>query len=69
MESNALPHYRYGDPADVVERMELNELGCRACGSHRIVFDRVVCGDERNEQQLGVPRVGHRCRLFTERGE
>lgn len=66
MASNALPHYCYGDPADVVERLELNALGCRACVSHKVVFDRVVCGDVRNESQKGVPKVGYRCPLFNE---
>ncbi len=64
---NVLPHYFYGDPADVVESMQLDELGCRACQSHKVVFDRVVCGDVRSEQQIGVPRVGHRCPLFDDR--
>jgi len=66
--SNAHPHYYYGDPADVVERAEMDALGCRACRSHKVVFDRVMCGDVRNEQQTGVPRVGHRCPLFDDRG-
>lgn len=66
MRSNAVPHYFYGDPADVVERLELDDLGCRACLSHRVVFDRVVCGDGRNDRQVGVPRVGHRCKWFRD---
>lgn len=66
--SNALPRFMYGNPADVAERLELDELGCRACASHRLVFDRVLCGDVRNEMsQSGVPRIGHRCRWFNER--
>lgn len=64
--SRALPRYMYGDPADVVERLELNELGCRACVSHKIVFDRVICVDGRNEQQNGVPMIGHRCKWFAD---
>lgn len=65
--SNALRQFMYRDPAEVVERAELNALGCRACSSHRIVFDRVLCGDVRNEtQQAGVPRIGHRCKWFVE---
>lgn len=68
MRSNALPHFMYRDPADVVEHDELNQLGCRACVSHRVVFDRVLCGDERNKtQQAGVPRIGHRCKWFVEK--
>lgn len=66
MRSNTVPHYFYGDPADVVERLELDDLGCRACLSHRVVFDRVVCGDGRNDRQVGVPRVGHRCKWFKD---
>ncbi len=66
--SNARPHYYYGDPAIVVERLELDALGCRACKSHKIVFSRVVCGDVRNERQTGVPCVGHHCPLFNDRG-
>lgn len=66
MEGKVLPRFMYGDPADVVERMELNDMGCRACLSHKVVFDRVVCGDSRNELQRGVPRVGYRCRWFRD---
>ena len=66
--SKALPRFMYGDPADVVERVEMDRLGCRACVSHLAVFDRVVCGDPRNEmKQAGVPRVGHRCKWFVEK--
>lgn len=68
MRSSAVPHFMYRDPADVVERMELDQLGCRACVSHRVVFNRVLCGDVRNEtQQAGVPRIGHRCKWFVEK--
>ena len=67
MRSNALPSHFYGDPADVVERLEMDQLGCRACTSHKVVFDRLICGDGRNEQQVGVPRVGHRCKWFNEK--
>jgi hypothetical protein len=52
----------------VVERLEMDRLGCRACVSHRLVFDRVICGDGRNEaKQSGVPRIGHRCKWFVEK--
>lgn len=68
MGSNALRSFMYYDPADVVERLEMDRLGCRACKSHRVVFDRVLCGDVRNEvQQAGVPRIGCRCRWFDEK--
>ena len=36
--SRALPHYCYGDPADVVERMELRDMGCKLCASHDVVL-------------------------------
>lgn len=66
--SRALPRHFYGDPADVVERAEMDRIGCRACVSHRVVFDRVICGDVRNEaKQSGVPRIGHRCKWFVEK--
>lgn len=66
MGSRALPAFMYGDPADVLERSQLNRLGCRACVAHRVVFGRVVCGDVRNQtQQAGVPRVGHWCKWFV----
>lgn len=64
--SRALPHYFYGDPADVVERMELREMGCRLCVSHDVALGRVVCADSRNESQRGVPGVGYRCKFFKE---
>lgn len=67
MNSRALPSFYYRDPAEVVERRELNRLGCRACVSHKIVLDRVMCTDVRNERQAGVPAVGHRCKWFLER--
>lgn len=57
----------YGDPADVVERLEMDQLGCRACKTHKVVFDRVLCGDGRNEKQTGVPRIGHRCKWFNDK--
>lgn len=68
MRSNALRQFMYRNPADVVEWAELDALGCRACSPHRVVFDRVLCGDVRNEtQQAGVPRIGHRCKWFVEK--
>jgi hypothetical protein len=65
--SNALPRFYYDDPADVVERLQQDLLGCRLCTSHQVTMGRVVCGDERNSQQRGVPDIGHRCRYFNER--
>jgi hypothetical protein len=63
----ALPAFMYRDPAEVVERMELDELGCRICSSGESTFLRMVCGDARNEKQKGVPFIGHRCKWFSER--
>lgn len=67
--SRALPHYCYGDPADVVERMQLRDMGCRLCASHDVVLGRVVCTDSRNESQRGVPGIGYRCKFFEERSD
>lgn len=68
VQSSALRSFMYGDPADVVERLEMDQLGCRACRAHKVVFDRVLCGDVRNEtQQAGVPRIGHRCKWFSDK--
>ena len=67
-ESKALPSFMYGDPANVVERMELDELGCSLCTKGNVTFIRVVCGEPRNEKQKGVPYIGHRCRWFDEKG-
>ncbi len=64
--SRALPSHRYGDPADVAERAELEALGCKACVRHSIAW-RVICRDARNEAQKGVPYVGHRCKWFEEK--
>ena len=63
----ALPSYYYRDPAEVIERVEMNRLGCQACASHKVVLGRVMCGDDRNERQVGVPGVGYRCKWFIER--
>lgn len=63
-----LRKFMYRDPAYVAEMLELDDLGCRACLSHKIVFDMVVCVDARNEaKQKGVPHAGHRCRFFNEK--
>lgn len=68
VQSSALRSFMYGDPADVVERLEMDQLGCRACNAHKVVFDRVLCGDVRNEtQQAGVPRICHRCKWFNDK--
>lgn len=66
--SRALPAYYYGrDPADVVERNQMDALGCRACLRAITAFGLVRCSDQRNEKQKGVPGIGHRCKFFKER--
>lgn len=41
--SAALPFYAYGDPAKIIEELELKALGCKACVHSETVFDRSVC--------------------------
>lgn len=65
--STALPAWMYGDPADVVERLELDDLGCKACSMSEMAF-KVVCTHSRNKQQKGVPQIGHRCKWFRDMG-
>lgn len=65
--SRAFPMHFYGDPALVVERAELDDLGCRICDQHGHVLDRVVCHAEKNVKQRGVPYIGHRCKWFGEK--
>lgn len=67
MKSTALPIRFYGNPADVVERNQLDQLGCRVCESAAIVMSKVFCAEPKNENQKGVPRIGHRCKYFNER--
>lgn len=62
--SNAMPAYMYADPALVVERQELVELGCRACGKHTYLFGKVVCTDPRKADNKNVPRIGSKCKFF-----
>ena len=66
--SRALPAHCYRDPAEVVERQQLNELGCRACSSHAVLYDRVLCCDPRKLDNKGVPHIGHKCKWFVLRG-
>ena len=68
MRSGAMPAFMYRDPAAVVEELELRELGCGGCLLSGVVLGRMVCGDERNQKQHGVPSIGHRCKWFMERG-
>jgi hypothetical protein len=65
MESRVLPKHMYRDPAEIVEAQELRRLGCLACQHHKVVFDRVMCGNEKNSIQFGVPKLGNRCKYFT----
>jgi hypothetical protein len=65
MESKVLPKHLYRDPAEIYEARELKRLGCRACSHHKVVLDRVMCADERNSIQFGVPKIGNKCRWFT----
>lgn len=65
--SHVLPAHRYGDPADVAEQDELDDLGCKVCAAHGFTWRRVICRDARNEKQKGVPYVGHRCKWFEEK--
>ena len=64
MNSRALPVHCYGDPADVVERKQLHEMGCTACDSHAHLLGRVVCGDARKATNKDVPRIGSKCKFF-----
>lgn len=65
--SGALPSWMYRDPAEIVERNEMNELGCKACKKSIVFFGLTRCEDPRNENQKGVPGIGHRCRIYVER--
>lgn len=67
--SRALPWHMYGDPALVVERAEIRELGCRLCQSASVTLMRAFCGETRNTQQRGFPTVGDRCKWFVERDQ
>lgn len=66
--SRALPLYFYRDPAEVIERLDLDRKGCSVCASFKLVLGRGLCTDARNDKQRGVPRIGHKCRWFSERG-
>lgn len=62
--SNALPAYCYRDPAEVVERQQLTELGCIACEKHTHLFGKIVCSEVRKTDNKGVPRIGSKCKYF-----
>lgn len=59
----------YGDPANIAERNELDRMGCALCAMAEKILVRTVCTDPHNTKQKGVPRIGHRCRWFREKGE
>lgn len=67
-QSHALPIHAYGDPADVVERNQMNDLGCRACKKHEMYFGKVVCTEPRKTSHKDVPRCGHKCKFFELKG-
>lgn len=67
-ESKALPSYRYGDPANVVQFDEMDALGCRLCTKHAVLLAESFCTEEGNGKQKGVPNIGHRCKWFVEKG-
>jgi hypothetical protein len=66
--SYALPAQCYGDPSDVVERRQLNDLGCLACGKHSHLFGKVVCTEPSKTSYKDVPRVGSKCKYFELKG-
>lgn len=66
--SRALPAWAYGDPAEAVERSELEILGCKACGKEWPVLGKAQCTEPKNDRQKGVPWIGYRCRWFQLRG-
>ncbi len=59
-----LPQHMYQDPAIVVERKELADLGCRACEKHTHMFGKVVCTDPRKTSNKNVPSIGSKCKFF-----
>ena len=63
--SNALPAHMYRDPAQVVERAELTDMGCRACEHHAYLFGRVVCSNPNKTDNKNVPRIGTKCKWFA----
>lgn len=62
--SHALPLHYYRDPAEVVEHLQLRELGCVACDQHTNVLGRVMCTDPRKTTNKGVPHIGDKCKYF-----
>lgn len=67
-DSHALPAWRYGNPADIVEYDQMDAMGCRLCKSFVEAFVGSVCTDDKNSVQKGVPNIGHHCKWFVEKG-
>lgn len=63
-----LPSHMYLDPAIVMERKELLELGCRACEKHTHMLGKVMCTDPRKESNKNVPSIGSKCKFFELKG-
>jgi hypothetical protein len=66
--SRALPMHYYRDPAEVVEHLQLRELGCVACDKHTHLFGKVLCTDPRKATNKDVPRIGSKCKYFELKG-
>lgn len=61
-----LPAFMYGDPLLVVQKLERDRMGCELCTKVGVTMHGVVCSDRRNNEQKGVPHIGHRCKWFRE---
>ncbi|PTR17484.1 hypothetical protein C8R31_101648 [Nitrosospira sp. Nsp2] len=66
-DSHALPASYYRDPAETLERLQLDRLGCKLCTKHERILGRSICTEQRNDKQAGVPHIGHRCKWYQER--
>lgn len=62
--SHALPMHCYRDPSEVIEHLQLRELGCVACDKHTNMLGKVMCTDPRKLTNQGVPRIGSNCKFF-----
>ncbi len=61
------PAIFYGDPLNVLEQAELNDIGCKLCTKAGFTWYKVLCLEPKNDKQKGVPYIGHKCRWFDER--
>ena len=61
-----LPAFMYADPFLVVQKQERDRMGCELCTKVGVTMHGVVCSEPRNNQQNGVPTIGHRCKWFKE---